>query len=288
VSSTAKEERRGLVDRLKDIDRRIIFIFIAAAVVIPLLRPIGMPLKSSPPSRALYQEIDNLPRGSVVLMAFDYDPATDVELGPMSLAILKHCFLKGHKVVGLALWAQGAGLARASFSEAARGFSVEYGVDYVNLGFKPGGLVVIDSLGKSFDRSFPKDIDGRPIEELPLMRNIKTYADIDFVLGLSAGDPGLPFWIMIAQGRYGKKVGGGCTAVSAPMLYPYFPNQLVGLLGGMKGAAEYELLMDAKGAATKGMDAQSIAHAAIVLFVLIGNVFFFVSRGREKRGGAQI
>ena len=254
----------------------------------PLLRPVGLPLKSSPPSRALYREFENLPRGSVVLMAFDYDPATDVELGPMSLAILKHCFRKGHKVVGLALWPQGAGLARASFSEAAKGFSVEYGVDYVNLGFKAGGLVVIDSLGKSFDRSFPKDIDGRPIEELPLMRNIKTYADIDFVLGLSAGDPGLPFWIMIAQGRYGKKVGGGCTAVSAPMLYPYFPNQLVGLLGGMKGAAEYELLVDAKGAATKGMDAQSIAHATIVLFVLIGNIFFFVSRRREKRGGARI
>ena len=288
MSSTAKVERRGLVDRFKDIDRRIIFIFIAAAVVMPLLRPIGLPLKSSPPSRALYQEFENLPRGSVVLMAFDYDPATDVELGPMSLAILKHCFLKGHKVVGLALWAQGAGLARASFLEAAKGFNLVYGVDYVNLGFKAGGLVVIDALGKSFDRSFPKDIDGRPIEELPLMKNVKTYADIDFVLDLSAGDPGLPFWIMIAQGRYGKKVGGGCTAVSAPMLYPYFPNQLVGLLGGMKGAAEYELLVDAKGAATKGMDAQSIAHAAIVLFVLIGNIFFFVGRRREKRGGAQI
>lgn len=288
MSSTAPVTRRGLVDRLKDIDRRIIFIFIAAAVVFPLLRPVGLPLKSSPPSRALYQEFENLSRGSVVLMAFDYDPATDVELGPMSLAILKHCFLKGHKVVGLALWPPGAGLARASFSEAARGFSVEYGVDYVNLGFKAGGLVVIDSLGKSFERSFPKDIDGRPIEELPLMKNINNYADIDFVMSLSAGDPGLPFWIMIAQGRYGKKVGGGCTAVSAPMLYPYFPNQLVGLLGGMKGAAEYELLVDAKGAATKGMDAQSIAHAAIVLFVLIGNIFFFVSRRREKRGGARI
>jgi len=280
--------KRGIVDRLKDIDRRIIFIFIAASVVIPLLYPLGLPLKSSPPSRALYKQFENLPQGSVVLMAFDYDPATDVELGPMSLAILKHCFRKGHKVVGLALWPQGAGLARATFSEAATGFDVRYGVDYVNLGFKAGGLVVIDSLGRSFSESFPKDIDGRPVEDLPLMKNINTYADIDFVMSMSAGDPGLPFWIMMAQGRYGKKVGGGCTAVSAPMLYPYYPNQLVGLLGGMKGAAEYELLVDARGAATKGMDAQSIAHAAIVLFVIIGNIFYFISRRREKLGGSRI
>ena len=284
--SRAAPTRRSIVDRLRDIDRRVIFIFIAAAVVIPLLRPLGLPLKASPPARALFREIENLDRGSVVLIAFDYDPATNIELGPMSLALLRHSFRKGHKVVGMALWPQGAGLARMSFSEAAKSFNVEYGVDYVNLGFKAGGIVVIDSLGRDISESFPTDIDGRPVETLPLMENIKTYGDLDFVIGLSAGDPGLPFWIMIAQGRYGKRVGGGCTAVSAPMLYPYFPNQLVGLLGGMKGAAEYELLVDAKGAATKGMDAQSIAHAAIVVFVIIGNVFFFISRRRERRGGA--
>ncbi|MCD6326697.1 hypothetical protein J7M28_03975 [bacterium] len=288
MTSMAPEAKSGIVDRLRNIDRRIIFIFVAASVVIPLMFPLGLPLKSSPPSRALFQEIESLQRGSVVLMAFDYDPATEVELGPMSLAILKHCFRKGHKVVGLALWPQGAGLARATFSEAGSDYNVKYGVDYVNLGFKAGGLVVIDSLGKSFHESFPKDVDGTPLEDLPLMKNINTYADIDFVMSMSAGDPGLPFWIMMAQGRYGKKVGGGCTAVSAPMLYPYYPNQLVGLLGGMKGAAEYELLVGEKGAATKGMDAQSIAHALIVLFVIIGNIFYFVGKRRAKRGGGVI
>ena len=127
----APATKRGIVDRLRDIDRRIIFIFVAASVVIPLLYPLGLPLKSSPLSRSLYREIEGLQPGSVVLMAFDYDPATEVELGPMSLAILKHCFRKGHKVVGLALWPQGAGLARATFSEAGADFDVKYGVDYV-------------------------------------------------------------------------------------------------------------------------------------------------------------
>jgi len=278
----------GIVDKLKSIDRRIIFLFVAVAVVVPLLYPLGLPLKASPPSRSLYREIESLQSGSVVLMAFDYDPATDVELGPMSLAIIRHCFRKGHNVIGMALWPQGAGLARTAFAQAAEGYDVEYGVDYVNLGFKAGSIVVIDSLGKSIHESFPKDVDGRPVEDMPLMRNVRTYADIDFVMSMSAGDPGLPFWIMIAQGRYGKKVGGGCTAVSAPMLYPYYPNQLVGLLGGMKGAAEYELLINTKGAATKGMDAQSIAHALIVFFVIVGNIFYFVSKRREKRGDVRV
>jgi len=287
VGSVPVEARRSLVDRLKDIDRRVIFVFIAVAVIIPLVWPIGLSLKASPPARALFNEVESLPRGSIVLMAFDYDPATEIELGPMSLAFLKQCFRKGLKVVGLALWPQGAQLARTSFSEAAEGYDVRYGVDYVNLGFKAGGIVVIDSLGKNIRASFPVDVDGRPLSDLPLMKSIRNFADIDFVMSLSAGDPGLPFWIMIAQGRYGRKVGGGCTAVSAPMLYPYFPNQLVGLLGGMKGAAEYELLVGEKGPATRGMDAQSIAHAAIVFFILIGNIFFFISRRRQKLMGAR-
>jgi hypothetical protein len=66
---------------------------------------------------------------------------------------------------------------------------------------------------------------------------------------------------------------------------------MIGLIGGLKGASEYEkLLVDAYPrftevynrpgiyTATKGMDAQSIVHLIIVIFIAIGNVLFFVQR----------
>lgn len=276
-----------LIERLKSIDRRIIFLFIAAAVIFPLLRPIGFPVKASPPAIALYNAVERLRPGSLVLMAFDYDPSTMAELYPMSLAILRHCFSRRLKVVALALWPMGAGLAREALHDIGVGeFGLRYGTDFVNLGFKAGGIVVIETLGSSIAEAFPADIDGTPVERLSLMRRARKLEDFDLVIDLSAGDPGIPFWVMIAQGRYGRKVGGGCTAVSAPQFYPYFQSgQLVGLLGGMKGAAEYELLANAKGEATKGMDAQSVSHAAIVFFVIVGNVFYFLSRHRSKRRG---
>ena len=36
----------------------------------------------------------------------------------------------------------------------------------------------------------------------------------------------------------------GMTGVQAPLMYPYYPGQLKGLLGAIKGAAEYESLVN--------------------------------------------
>jgi len=71
--------------------------------------------------------------------------------------------------------------------------------------------------------------------------------------------------------------------VQAPTMLPYVneQQQLVGLLGGLKGAAEYELLINKPGFATKGMDAQSVAHLIIILFILIGNIGYFATRKQK-------
>ena len=49
-------------------------------------------------------EIDNLPDGSPVLMAWDFDPASEGELKPMATAFVRHCCEKRHKMYFLALF----------------------------------------------------------------------------------------------------------------------------------------------------------------------------------------
>ena len=79
-------------------------------------------------------------------------------------------------------------------------------------------------------------------------------------------------------------MGCGATAVMAPKFYAYVASgQYVGLLGGMKGAAEYELLVGERGTAVTGMGAQSIVHLLIIAFVILGNIGFFVMR-KNRRG----
>jgi hypothetical protein len=273
---------------LADIDRRIIFLVIAVAVVVPLLVPLGMRVKVTPQTKTIYDEVENLPAGSNVLVAFDYDPAAAPEVHPMALAFLRHCFIKKHKVIIMALWPQGAQLAVSAMGEITQEFDVEYGRDYVNLGYKPGGDIVIKSLGASFPEVFPKDMAGAPTAELPIMAEVRNLKDIDLVMDLSAGDPGIPGWVRVANALYQRRVAGGCTAVSAPQFFPYLQTgQLIGLLGGLKGAAEYEAVTDYAGKASSRMDSQSIAHVVIILFILFANVSYFILRkqGDEGSGG---
>jgi hypothetical protein len=68
------------------------------------------------------------------------------------------------------------------------------------------------------------------------------------------------------------------------------------MLGGMKGAAEYETLMRAAHpdmerfykstrdfTATKGMDGQTVMHTVVLLFILLGNLAFFLTQKRAVR-----
>lgn len=273
-----------MLDKLLKIDRRIIFIIIGVVVIIAILIPVGLPIQISEPVEMLYREIDTLSPGSYVFLSFDYDPASMAELNPLTLAIIRHCFKKDLKIVSLGLWPQGVLLGEANLERAAEEYGKEYGIDYVNLGYKTGGIVVISGIATNLREVFPQDYAGRNVTELPILNGINNLDPFKVIISLSAGDPGIRHWVMIAQARYGKKVGLGSTAVQAPAFYPYLQaNQLVGLAGGMKGASEYEELLKVPGLATAGMDAQSFAHAAIVFFIVFGNVIFFLKRRADYR-----
>lgn len=272
-----------LIERLEKVDRRIIFLLIFLAVILPLLFPIGFKIEVSSPVRSLHETIEALPVGSRVLMSFDYGPSTMPEVYPMNQALVQHCFERDIKIIGLALWPEGVSLAQEAMEVSATEYGKEYGVDYVNLGYKAGGIVVISAVAENIPNTFPQDYAGTPLEELPVMKGVKNFDNIDLIVSLSAGDPGVREWVMIAQGRYGKTVGAGVTAVSAPAFYPYLnAGQLCGMMGGMKGAAEYETILETAGTATSGMDAQSIAHGVIIFFIIFANIFYILGRKKKQ------
>jgi hypothetical protein len=79
-------------------------------------------------------------------------------------------------------------------------------------------------------------------------------------------------------------MGAGVTAVSATQYYPYLDTgQLKGLLGGLKGAAEYEKMVEEPGLATMGMDAQSIVHLMTVIIVVVTNILYIISRSQIRK-----
>jgi len=260
--------------RLETLDRRWLFLAMGLLVAIPLLFPAGLPLKVSAPVRSFHDTIDKLPNGSTVLMSCDYDPSARPEMVPMTKTAFRHLLGKDCKVIVTVLWNAGPGLVEATLNEVAREFPDKtYGVDWVNLGFKAGDDAVMVKMGQGIKNVFPRDYRGTPSGEIPVLRNVRDYASFPLLVNISAGFPGTKEWVQQVQSRFHLPMVSGCTAVSAPEYYPYLQSgQLQGLLGGMAGAAEYEKARGEKGSATKGMDAQSLAHIFVAFCIVLGNI----------------
>jgi hypothetical protein len=268
--------------RLLRLDRRIIFLLIGVMTLLPLLFPIGLPVHVSPEVRKVYDHIESLPAGTSILLSFDFEPGGKPELYPMAIALLRQAFQKNLKVLGVTLWPAGAGLAESALTQVAQEAGKERGTDYVFLGYAPGEANAVISMGQDFRAAFPTDYAGTKIAEIPLLANVRSLRDIPYVISLSVGFPGIETWYVYGKEKYGFELGGGCTAVSAPRFYPLLnTGQINGLLGGLRGAAEYEILISKQAKAVAGMDAQSATHFLIIALIVICNAAYFLT-GQAK------
>ena len=116
-----------------------------------------------------------------------------------------------------------------------------------------------------------------------MMAKVTRLKDFDLVINYSAGFPGAVEHIRLTNGQYGMPLIVGTTAVQTPQYYPFFESkQIVGLIGGLRGAAEYEKLAEFEGSATPGMDAQSVAHFVIAGLILMANILFFLEKAMKR------
>jgi hypothetical protein len=278
----------SFADRMLKIDRRIIFLVIGLCTLLPLLYPVGLPIRISSEVRGVYDHVESLPEGSVFFLSFDFDPASKPELHPQAIALLRHAFRKNLRVVAMTLWVTGTGLADQIVTQVAKEMGKENGKDYVFLGWSPGNTAVIINLGQNLYKTFPSDYGGKPTKELPVLDGVRSLKDVNYMVSLGAGNPGVEAWYVFGKDKYKFELGGGCTGVMAPGLYPLLRSgQINGLIGGLRGAAEYESLIGQKGKAVAGMDAQSATHVAIIVLVIMCNLFYFSLRraARQQRGG---
>ncbi len=269
--------------KIMNIDRRWIYLLIAISVTFPMIVVMKFPVEVTVETRQLFDAIDNLPDSSVVMLTFDYYPNAAAETEPMSVAALRHMFKKNMKVVTLSnIPLGGPSMAERITRKIAAEYDKVYGIDYVNLGYKANYTAVMHGLANSIESIFPSDYTNTPLRDLPLMDSVKNYNDIEFIF-VVADNATVDYWIQIVNAQYGIPVGAGVTAVVAPKMYSFVDaGQMTGLLGGMKGAAEYEKLVGKEGKAMRGMDAQSLAHLMIILLVIVGNIGFFVTRKKDR------
>ncbi len=280
--------------KITTLDRRWTFLAIGLAAVLPFLVPMGLAITPTKEAIAVFDAVEALKgSGEPLVISFDYDPGTEAEIGPMAHAIMTHAFVNDTPLIMLNFIYTGTALGELSLKKAAAPFpDKKYGQDYVFLGNKVAFANVMLNMATDFRLSYEADYFSTPIDELPMLDGIRNYDDFGLVIGLS-GTRLVEYWIIYAQEPYGFDYAIGCTAVSATDMYPYIQTgQSMGLLGGMKGAAEYEQLLISKleregkhtelvknlQDASRGLDSQTLCHLVVIAFILMGNIAFFAER----------
>ncbi len=319
-------KKMNFFEKMQALDRRYIYLVVALAIIIPLLVPFNSKTYVTEPTENIYKKIDTFAGRSdrAVLLCFDHDASTMAELFPMEVAILRHCFERDVQVFTICFIPAAKPLMDYALQTAKEGYEVQSGVDYVNFGFRPWAIriPIMLKMGDDISEAVEYDDEGRKLTNLPIMKEIMNYNEMNLVVDF-AGSAAVLSWITYARARFGANIAAGVTAVMAADNYIYLQTgQLIGMLGGLKGAAEYEKLVDVFAChmepdengvmqpapkdfskeiikntwikmsdiknrmhktARIGMNAQTVAHLMIIVFIILGNIGYFISKRKKNK-----
>jgi hypothetical protein len=272
-------------EKIQALDRRWIYLVFIIAVLFPLFKPLGLPQSIGEDVQNFYDKFSAIPAGSVVWLSGDYSAGASAECDPQFEVIIKHCFAKNLKVIVYSMWDQGALLVKKIAERVANQMGKLHGTDWVYLGWRPGNQVTIRLAGEDLWTAM-LNVDGydEPLSDHPMMANIRRLwsPDIYAVVCFSSGSPGDGDYMQYITDLCDTLLFTGQVAVQAPSRVPLIRSgQMQGLVPGMGGAAQYEVLAGFPGKAAGLMDAQSLAHVVVIAFVILGNIALLAS---GKRG----
>ncbi len=283
--------------KLMQLDRRWVYLLLVIVCLTAYYSDFNVPIIVENETKAIYDFIEELEPGEIIFVAVDYDPSSQAELHPMTYALVEHAFRKDLKVIFTALSQNGPGMvdqALRDLTDSLRlpktyngifyeGKEIVNGVDYTFLGYKPYYAIVITAMGQDYRILFPSDYYGTPLDSIPMMKRVHNYDDIALLVDISSGSI-TDAWISYGQGKFDFPLALGLTGVMTAQYYPFLQSkQIMGLMGGLLGAAQYEHLADNPGLAKDGMRVQLPAHLLIILFIIIGNVGYLATRYRERK-----
>lgn len=279
-----------MLEKLRGADRRYIFLIVGLAIVVSLAFEIKLPVqKVSEDVENFKKVIDEAPESSVILISFDFDPASSPEIKPVGEGLLYYALKNNKKVIMTTLWQTGIGLTETVMTSTVailekEGIKKVYGKDYAYLGWIPGVEAAVIKMGQNFPGAFPNDYNKKPASELEIMKNIRTLKDFSVVVSLTAGTPGSKEWVIYGVAPHGIKLLLASTGVIIPEVTPYIKaKQVQGFVGGLRGAAEFEKAIGRQASATGGMGTISMTHFLMIFLILASNVIFFISRGVKKQ-----
>jgi hypothetical protein len=268
---------KDILRAVQQIDRRIIFAMLFILMALPVLHPLGIPTVVSLETKKVFDLFEGLPAGSIVFFGSDAGGSGYPEVEPAMIVILKHLFKRPLRIVIVAFDSTEGGVLAETVLTKVYKAGKKYGVDWVNLGYIAGEEVAKAAFAADIHKTVSRDNFGTPLNMLPLMNEVRSIKDfagaITISTGISATEGYLRQWAV----PYKVKVMTAITAACIPTMYPHYQaGILYAMMGGMKGAGEYELLAKELGKGIASSDALSTSMVALVILVLLANVGYML------------
>jgi hypothetical protein len=273
----------SLVDKILNLDQRIIYAALFIALAFPILNPVVLPMAIQDYSKTAFDFSDSIPEGSIVIFEGGLTAATYPQGGPGMVAQIYHMLTKGVKIVFFSInteqqvWTQTA--IDTAINKLPAGTPAENGVDWVNLGYVSGQESGVAAIANDIRGTLQTDYFGTNIDDLPLMEDVNDATAFAAVLWWGGSEGSIPYGIRQFVASYGIPMTGMCTTNEVPNYSPYISaGQLQGLFGGVRGSAEYEYLLKLPGPALGQAMATNFGGLLWLILVVVGNVLYFIQR----------
>ncbi len=286
------QDRGAFWEKLERLDYRVLYYLLVILIAVPYLKPFGLPIPITKPVQAMYDTLDKLPQGSMMIIDISAGPPGYAEIGPGATALMKfvtQIYPARHgggrlKVLMTSISEEGPLMYEAFVKPELDKSPFKYGVDYVYFGFISGLETAVARLADNIPSLLRSDYYNNRAEDLPMMKGVNSYKEIAAVVVLDIVSV-TPWWIK-HWALKGVKVANVCSAIYIPQYTAFVQSgDMFGFLGSARGVAEFEQLIGIPGLAAATTDTLSISHLYIIFLIIIGNIPFLAKKYLPPRKG---
>ncbi len=225
------------------------------------------------------QQIQVLPSGAPVLMAFDYEAGFSGELNIAITNVLTQLMNKSAYLTLVATTPSGPALAESIIKNASSSLAGTPGSysNYANLGYIPGGTLGLLGLATSPRNLLPYSLAGDNVWAGAPLNTIGSIKDFSAVIVMTNDPDTARIWIE-QIGPQLQEAGTPLLIVTStqaePLIRPYYestPAQVQGLIAGLAGGVAYGRTVG--NIQQNGIwDAFSVGVTVSILIILIGSI----------------
>jgi hypothetical protein len=252
------------------------------------------PLPGAVPNETIgaIRAMQGIPQDAAVLMVFDYQPSTVGEMEATGASLVENLVVLKHpRIALLSTSPTGAALAERFMSSAMPDLPQPYqrDVQYIDLGYLPGGLAGVYGFAQDPSSTVPLDANSRPAWQSAVLAPVRRFSDFAAIIVLTDSLEAGRSWIeQTSAARGNSSMIIVSSAQAGPVLLPYVDSgQVNGLISGVYGAAGAEQAnAGLPGMIRRYWDAYSLGLYLAVVLIVLGGLWNFRLGLRDRREGA--